>query len=191
VKAKAEGKTTLESAAVTGLIDVRNTCPAMSQTTVPESALEQFRLVAEMIEKDRVRADECAKARNERFNIFTTLLKAHDEVRLHTRFLHCLLDPKGFHDCDSRFLDLFFDTLVELGGVNHEDEKAPFIRPKSLNPWTVDKEASRSSYGQIDILLEQPGLFGIALENKKIYAGFLHRQRKQGFFAGRVHGCCP
>ena len=41
------------------------------------------------------------------FNLFTTLLNKTDEVRLHSRFLASLLNPKGFHYQDSLFLEIF------------------------------------------------------------------------------------
>ena len=41
------------------------------------------------------------------FNIFTTLLDKSDEVRLHSRFLHFLLNPLGDHGQGTLFLDLF------------------------------------------------------------------------------------
>lgn len=118
-----------------------------------------------MISKARVEAEARTKATHENFNIFSTLLQEHDEVRLHTRFLHCLLDPKGSHDCDSLFLDLFFATLSELHPVTDEKPSAGFEVPASAAQWTVRKEASCPPHGQIDLLLERPG-FGIAIENK-------------------------
>src|SRR5438046_832839 len=89
----------------------------MNEPTFPTRALEQL---LEMLREAETRADERSKVTHERFNVFTTLLEAHDEVRLHTRFLHCLLDPKGCHDCESLFLDLFSATLAEFPGVNHD-----------------------------------------------------------------------
>ena len=41
------------------------------------------------------------------FNIFTTLLDKTDEVRLHSRFIHFLLDPTADHYQGSLFLELF------------------------------------------------------------------------------------
>ena len=41
------------------------------------------------------------------FNIFTSLLKMTDEVRLHSRFLYALLDIYGDHGQGGLFLDLF------------------------------------------------------------------------------------
>src|ERR1035437_7363359 len=68
----------------------------MLPTTNHQSDLEQKLLtVTKMIAEAHIRAEERAKAAHERFNVFTTLLGENDEVLLHTRFLHCLLDPKA------------------------------------------------------------------------------------------------
>ena len=140
--------------------------PAMSELHLPTYELEQ------LLEKSReaqARADEHAKATHERFNVFTTLLPAHDEVRLHTRFLHCLLNPAdGSHDCGTLFLNLFFATLKERPGMDDKDQEVSIDFPQPNEKWTFEKEAYRAGFGQIDILVEHPG-FGIAIENK-IYA---------------------
>lgn len=146
----------------------------MSEIVIPPDALEHYRLVAKTIEDARVSAEVHSKLRHERFNVFTTLLKEHDEVRLHTRFIHCLLDPKGNHDCGSRFLELFFETLADHPGLDHADQKK-LLPARPPNQWVVQREASRSPYGQIDVLLEQANCFGIAVENK-IYANEQHEQ---------------
>lgn len=53
------------------------------------------------------------------FNIFTTLLNMDDEVRLHSRFIHSLLDPKSDHGQGSFFLDLFLQQCGLSGeGIN-------------------------------------------------------------------------
>ncbi len=132
---------------------------------VTESARSSFAQLARIISEAHVRANERAKATHERFNVFTTVLKAGDEVRLHTRFIHCLLDPKGLHDCGSRFLELFFETLKDSKGRDHNDREMPFDLSTKEAAWTVYKEASRSGCGQMDILLERAG-YGIAIENK-------------------------
>lgn len=161
----------------------------MTEPTIPPDALEQLRSLLKMLREAQTRSDERAKVTHERFNVFTTLLEAHDEVRLHTRFLHCLLDSQGCHDCQSCFLDLFFATLAEFPGKNHDDSQAEFNLPQPQTTWSIRKEASCGEFGQIDILLEQPE-FGIAIENKinaieqedqlARYAGYLDKQHGNG-----------
>ncbi len=121
-----------------------------------------------MISNAHLRAEERAKATHERFNVFTTLLSASDEVRLHTRFIHNLLNPSGTHDCGRLFLDLFFDTLAEIPPLDHEGIPANWQPLPQTTMWKSHKEASVSE-GQIDLLLEA-ACCGIAIENK-IHAG--------------------
>lgn len=114
------------------------------------------------------RAEAQAKVTHERFNVFTTLLSAHDEVRLHTRFIRNLLNPAGTHDCGSLFLDLFFATLEETPALDHAGDPVTWKPTPKGTKWLVQKEASVAE-GQIDLLLETAGC-GIAIENK-VYAG--------------------
>lgn len=125
------------------------------------STIHQLNTLSNLVSELRFRADEQAKATHSNFNVFTTVLQAHDEVRLHTRFIHNLLNPQGTHDCGDMFLRLFFDVLEEA--------------PDELNDhsYTVRKEAS-TSFGQIDLLLETED-YGIAIENK-IHAGEQEKQ---------------
>lgn len=45
------------------------------------------------------------------YNIFTTLLQISDEVRLHSKFIHSLIDPDGLHYQGTLFLELFLEQL--------------------------------------------------------------------------------
>jgi hypothetical protein len=136
-------------------------------------------------------AEAHAKASHERFNIFSTLLKESDEVRLHTRFIHCLLDPSGSHDCGPLFLDLFFESLATLVVRDRNGKELDFKSLAKISNWTVHKEASRPPHGQIDLLLESSGFFGIAIENKihageqaaqlSSYGDYLHRRYDKCF----------
>lgn len=125
----------------------------------------------EKIDKERIEAE---KRSGLGFNIFTVLLKEDDEVRLHTRFLHNLLNPCGSHKQGSQFLELFFETLEHVPPLNpFNDPEVPIIKAASMQ-WKVDKEYNCDPYGTIDILLENNG-FAVALENK-IHAAEQPRQ---------------
>lgn len=54
---------------------------------------------------------EMLQAKEEKFNIFSTLHKWHDERRLHSRFLATLLQPNGTHGQSSLFLEEFLNIL--------------------------------------------------------------------------------
>jgi hypothetical protein len=141
----------------------------MSESLFTPSTRQSLLALVRLLTDVRTRAEERARVTHERFNVFTTLLSAHDEVRLHTRFLHCLLDPQGTHDCGGLFLDLFFATLAEHPPLDHGGMNAVVWEPvPTPDIWTVQKEASVQE-GQIDLLLECGGC-GIAIENK-IWAG--------------------
>lgn len=85
------------------------------------------------------------------YNIFRIFFSTHDEVRLHSRFLHSLLDPNSGHCQDEFFLSKFIDaTRIENFG---------FVCQDAL----VQRE-----YKNIDIYISS-GNKHIILENK-IYA---------------------
>jgi hypothetical protein len=72
----------------------------MSATDQIFSTLQQLR---QLLAIAQARAEERGRTTHERFNVFTTLLDAHDVVRLHTVLLHNLLNPAGTHDCVTFF----------------------------------------------------------------------------------------
>lgn len=85
------------------------------------------------------------------FNLFSVLRSSSDEVRLHSRFLAFLLDPKATHHQGAALLNLL---LKRLGIENFESESV-----------TVEVE-----YQNIDILVRNPSGQALIIENK-IYAG--------------------
>lgn len=141
-----------------------------------------------MLAVARARADERARTTHERFNVFTTLLEAHDEVRLHTRFLHNLINPAGTHDCGALFLNLFFQTLAELPPRDAAGNPLAWDPVPTDAAWSIGKEVPVAE-GQMDLLLECAGC-GIAIENKiwageqpdqlKRYATYLQRRHRAG-----------
>lgn len=135
------------------------------QISISDPVLATFSQLGTKLSNAHIWSEAMAKATHGRFNVFTTVLKATDEVRLHTRFIHCLLDPKGSHDCGALFLNLFFETLNAKECLSPKNKSIKFDLPSEKAVWTVFKEASRSVFGQMDILLESAGQ-GIAIENK-------------------------
>jgi hypothetical protein len=137
-------------------------------------ALSALQILSRNIHELEVRAEERLKAQHGRFNVFTTLLSAHDEVRLHTRFLHELLNPEGTHDCGDLFLKLFFETLQKHKALEHDDsvseEEWGHYDQSCL--W-IGKEVS-TNQGQLDLLLEFDSHL-LVIENK-IWAGEQDRQ---------------
>ena len=52
------------------------------------------------------------------FNLLSSVLRVNDEVRLHTRFLFALLNPKGKHYQGSKFLELFLKAIGREGWLD-------------------------------------------------------------------------
>src|SRR5690606_22434580 len=103
------------------------------------------------------------------FNIFKTLGLSTSEVRLHSALLAELLNPKGSHGLEEKFLKLFIQKIV----MNNEDtidlaeiENATVVVEK----WIGYIDVERSIGGYIDILIQLPNDRAIIIENK-IYAG--------------------
>ena len=95
------------------------------------------------------------------FNVFTCLLEKHDEVKLHSRFIHSLLDINGAHGQGDFFLGLF---LKECKLDKLDDDEG-----MDLKNCRVHKE-----YNNIDLYMTD-GSRHIIIENK-IYAGPQDRQ---------------
>ncbi len=112
-----------------------------------------------------------ARAKGERFNVFSILGMESDEVKTHSALLADLLNPQGSHSQGTVFLRLFFAMLRE----NFPQQKFKWeLSDDESNYFTVTVEASRSGYGRIDILIESSKKC-MVIENK-IYAGDQERQ---------------
>jgi len=85
------------------------------------------------------------------FNLFSVLRSSSDEVRLHSRFLAFLLDPKAAHNQGTALLALLLKRL-DIPGFDLENT-------------TVEVE-----YQNIDILVRNQSGQAVIIENK-IYAG--------------------
>ena len=95
------------------------------------------------------------------FNVFSALNMCSDEVRLHSRLLATLLNPKANHGLGNEFLKLF---LIALGlpedYITYCKEQ---IVERSIG------EVTETTGGRIDIILED-SKHAVIIENK-IYAG--------------------
>ncbi|MCP4481333.1 MAG: PD-(D/E)XK nuclease family protein [bacterium] len=111
------------------------------------------------------------------FNIFNTLCVASDEVRLHSRFIGELLNPKGSHGLKEEFLRVFFEQLV-----NNTDIKEEYIKKINIKEVKIDIEKYIEN-GRIDIFIKDNEKNVIVIENK-IYAGDQNYQLK------RYHDFC-
>ncbi len=150
----------------------------------------QLSHLSEIISAKRMKQTSTEKALHARFNVFTTVLHAHDEVRLHTRFMHSLLNPNEPHDCGRLFLDLFLDSLGEIGLYDHDDELHDCH--EILEAFKTDTFTS----GTYEKVVPQRGVFDISLEfengiiliENKIWAAEQDKQleRYAQFLQGRL-----
>lgn len=75
------------------------------------------------------------------YNIFSTLHKDSDEVNLHSRFIHSLLDPSGKHNQGTIFLDLFMQSCsldefkidIDNTKVTREDHNIDILISDEMN----------------------------------------------------------
>jgi hypothetical protein len=86
------------------------------------------------------------------YSLIASMLKASNEVTLHSKFICSMLDPKGLHYQDAQFLQLFLAELPEGLRDFIDIERAKVIREKD----------------SIDILIHD-GEHALIIENK-IYA---------------------
>jgi hypothetical protein len=127
-----------------------------------ENGFAQFdascREASRELEHLSVRQKAKQKALKSQFNVFTAVLKHDDEVKLHTRWLHYLLNPAAEHDCDTLFLDLFIKTLL-VGVQPHEDNAEP-NRLDELTTFDCKKAQAKmelpTKHGRLDIHIESP-----------------------------------
>lgn len=121
----------------------------------------------------RNKYDEIAKVTGDNFNIFSILHLESDEVRLHSRLIGELLNPKGSHNQNGLFLKLFINTLnLENTYSNDEIENAKIIVEENIGNISDDYENG----GRIDLVVKFPNnAKQIVIENK-IWAGDQYRQ---------------
>ena len=95
------------------------------------------------------------------FNVFSALNMCSDEVRLHSRLLATLLNPKANHGLENEFLKLF---LIALG---LPEDYITYCKEQIVE--RPIGEVTEATGGRIDIILEDRG-HAVIIENK-IYAG--------------------
>ena len=109
-------------------------------------------------EQERLKKE---KEEGKRFNVFSALNMCSDEVRLHSRLLATLLNPKASHGLGNEFLKLF---LIALG---LPEDYITYCKEQIVER-TIG-EVTETTGGRIDIILEDRG-HAVIIENK-IYAG--------------------
>ncbi|MEZ9708115.1 PD-(D/E)XK nuclease family protein, partial [Vibrio breoganii] len=94
-----------------------------------------------------------ASIKTESYNLFTVLRSKSDEVRLHSRFLTDLLNPKGQHGLGSFPIEAFFDTVLNL-----------------TFPMSSENTQVTSEYENIDVVITDAYKNSAVIIENKIYA---------------------
>ena len=114
-----------------------------------------------------------------KYNVLTTLLQPHDEVRLHSRMLASLLDPcqGANHNCQEHLLASFLPWILEAstqpstGRHAHHDSHATHIINFPLQGAHIERESEN-----IDLLIINPSASAAIIIENKILAGDQPRQ---------------
>mgnify|MGYP001012434126 CR=1 FL=1 len=124
------------------------------------SIKELLSKLSDMHSAEQVRLQKEEKE-GENFNVFSALNMCSDEMRLHSRLLATLFNPKANHGLGNEFLRQFLVTAIKVDDnyITHCNES---IAERYVG------EVTETTGGRIDIILED-GKHGIIIENK-IYA---------------------
>jgi len=123
----------------------------------------------------QVEARRLDKYTGRRFNVFESLGVQEKELR-HSCFLASLLDPRGSHGQGDRFLRPF----LEMVGCKVEPA-TDLCATQVMREFNVVSQ-SQNNTGRIDLVLQLPNRFFIAIENK-VWAGEQENQ------VGRYQEC--
>jgi len=107
----------------------------------------EYKEVLQLYDKLEAENEKKKKAGVHDYSLINALLKASDEVNLHSKFIYSMINPAGLHYCESAFLKLF---LEEIKSESFFDSKAV--------------EVFREK-GNIDLLIHDGNKF-IIIENK-------------------------
>jgi len=128
--------------------------------------IENIKQLINQINEISSKYEEISKISGENFNIFRVIELTSEEVRLHSKFLAELLNPKGSHGQGNKFLNLFIQQF-EIKNINSEQVKI-YVEKHIGNK-------TDTTGGRIDILIEDDKKNTIIIENK-IYADDQYKQ---------------
>jgi hypothetical protein len=126
-----------------------------------KSLLEQVSVIVK-------KYDDLAAKTGENFNIFSVLKLDSDEVRLHSRLLGELLNPRGSHGQNELFLKLFISTIGLENHYQNDSLLKEGIVLVEENIGNLPDDYSKG--GRIDIVIKFPSLLKEIVIENKIYA---------------------
>ena len=151
--------------------------------------MNDLEVLLENIEEIKQKHDAVNQREAKGFNVFSLLLKAGDEVNLHTKFIYDLLNPEGSHHQGTLFLDLFLAELeLEVASASlvafREKYHIDILLKSSTNAILIEnkiythdhssqlsryvKKVKRQGYKKKQITLIYLTLFGHAPTEKKM-----------------------
>jgi hypothetical protein len=122
---------------------------------------------------------EDIRERGEDFNVFTILGMETNEPKTHSAMFTALLDPKGNHYHDEKFLKLFLKEI----GYDYKDENLKLVKVKAEHHLGKISKNFKSG-GSIDILITFPSGRAIAIENKINAIDQRNQLYRYSFFKG-------
>ena len=116
------------------------------------------------------------------YNLFSTVLKEGDEVRLHSRFIASLLESteNASHGCKSDLLELFIEKINILANVNSQNKL-----PKEF---ILDTVKLTKEYKNIDILIDNENEKSCIIIENKIWAGDQENQLAKYYMKMKSEG---
>ncbi|ERS84092.1 hypothetical protein Q672_19485 [Marinobacter sp. EVN1] len=138
------------------------------------------------------------------FNLLSSVLSVNDEVRLHTRFIYSLLNPKGKHYQGTRFLKLFLEVVgrqdwLDLTSVTVLKEHCPDGQEDQIDLWITDgkrqivienKLNAQDQYRQVARYLEAVGATDSAQADDTLFIYLTkNRQAPSAFGLGGLTVC--
>ena len=116
------------------------------------------------------------------YNLFSTVLKEGDEVRLHSRFIASLLESaeNASHGCKSKLLELFIEKINILANENSQNEL-----PKEF---ILDNVKLTKEYKNIDILIDNEKEKSCIIIENKIWAGDQENQLARYYMKMKTEG---
>jgi hypothetical protein len=141
----------------------------MDEKVILEKTRKYLTDVSEIIRNTEQELDKDGS----RFNIFSILGLSSYEVRLHSKLIAELLNPKGTHTFSSDFLSLFIDSLKKINKIGFHKALDNFDYTSAHIK--VEKSIGLINYtytcgGNIDIEITDKNGNRVIIENK-IYAG--------------------
>lgn len=105
------------------------------------------------------------------YNLFSVLRSKSDEVRLHSRFLADLLNPKGQHGLKEQPLKLFLRNVLQISVVDEDYSFEAFVEYKNIDIFLFNRKTKQA----------------IVIENK-IYAVDQNQQLLRYYLTTRNEG---